>query len=103
VSVSCEGWIPSTGTISGCCRKYAESDPSIGIMSRGTVPIEPGPVTATAGVFRGGRAGPSLGARKFTHVVDPTTAQKSVAHRREMRAALSHHPQRRCKSARRDT
>jgi hypothetical protein len=67
-------------------------------MSSGTVPPSPsGLVTTTGRVFLGVA---SVGARIFTQVVAPITAQKSVADTREMRAALLHRPQNRSSSAR---
>src|SRR4030088_1763142 len=90
VSLSSDGAIPSTGTISGCPRKYAESDGSIGRMSSLTGAPPPGPPTTTGGTFLGPA---SLGARILTQVVAPITAQKSDAHTRETRATLAHRSQ----------
>jgi hypothetical protein len=83
--------------MSGCARKYAESEGSIGLMSSRTGASAPGPETTTGGSFRGLA---SLGARMFTHIAPATTAQKSVAHMREMRATLLHRAQKRSSSAR---
>jgi hypothetical protein len=60
-------------------------------------PSSPGLLTTTGGIFL---VGVSLGARILTQVVAPITAQKSVAHTREMRAALLHRSQNRSSSAR---
>ncbi len=59
--------------------------------------FSPGRDTTTGGILL---VPASLGARRLTHVVTPITAQKSVAHAREMRAALLHRSQNRSSSAR---
>jgi len=66
-------------------------------MSARTGASDPGPETKTGGIFRGFA---SLGARMFTHIAPPTTAEKSVAQVREMRATLLHRAQKRSRSAR---
>jgi hypothetical protein len=67
-------------------------------MSSGTGPPSLSVLlTTTGGIFFGAA---SVGARILTQVVAPITAQKSVADKREMRAALLHRPQNRSSSAR---
>jgi len=66
-------------------------------MSGRTGASAPGPPTTTGGILRGLA---SLGARTFTHIVPPTTAEKSVADKREMRATLLQRAQNRSSSAR---
>jgi hypothetical protein len=63
--------------------KYAESEPSIGIMSRRTGASAS--LTTTGGILL---VGASPGARTLTHIVAPITAQNSVAQMREIRATL---------------
>jgi hypothetical protein len=92
--------MPSTGTISGWPRKYAESDPRIGRMSNRR-PVSSGRVTTTGGIRFVIAA--SVGARRLRQVVAPISAQNMITNGCAKRARVMNRCQSRFNSARLNT